>query len=75
MKYLKSEQPVPGKGMAITYYETDEEYNIMRMMTAIHETNELTHYPEPKLKKVFMPEMLSNVEKEEFTSLWEQKSS
>ncbi|MDH5720681.1 MAG: hypothetical protein OEZ13_08705 [Spirochaetia bacterium] len=74
MLYLKSAQPVPGKGTAYTYYETDAEHNIKRMMTAIPETNEITLYPEPKLKKVFMPEMLSDVPEEEFTDLWNKAS-
>ena len=74
MQYLKSEQPVPGKGMALTYYETDSDFIIQRMLTAIHETNELTLYPNPKIKKVFMPEMLQKVSEEEFTTLWEKGS-
>jgi len=69
MEYYKIAQPVPGKGMAWTYYELEEE-KIKRILTHIPETGETTLYPKPKMKTLFQPERLTQTDAEEFLEIW-----
>ena len=71
MRYLKSAQPVPGKGTAFMLYEIEGENAIVRMLTHIPETGEITLYPNPRVKTVFQPERLDEAAKEEFEYVWD----
>lgn len=75
MKYFKISQFVPGKGYAWTYYECDEKGSIVRQLTYIHETNEITRVEDPIVKRLYKPEMLEPATEEEFISLWEKTDS
>lgn len=70
MKYYKVAQFVPGKGDAWTYYECDENNTILRQMTYIPETDELNKVPDPIVKKLYRPEILTETTAEEFLQLW-----
>ncbi len=70
MNYYKTAQFVPGKGDAWTYYECDEENTILRQLTHIPETNEMTRVPDPVVKTLFRPEVLQEASADEFTKLW-----
>lgn len=71
MKYLKSGQPVPGKGTAWTLYEIEEPDLIQRIVTHIPESGEVKLYPKPKIKNLFQPERLEECSKAEFDYIWE----
>jgi len=71
MKYFKTAQPIPGKGAAWTYYEVDDAGVIQRQLTSIPETGELTRVPDPIVKKLYRPEVLSDATAEEFLGLWD----
>jgi hypothetical protein len=71
MHYFKVGQPVPGKGDAWTYYECDDEKTIVRQLTHITATNEITCIPDPIVKSLYRPEMLFDTTAEEFTKLWD----
>jgi hypothetical protein len=73
MKYYKTSQYVPGKGAAWTYYEVDENGVIQRQLTNIPETGETTRVPDPIVKKLYRPEVLSDAAAEEFLGLWDAK--
>lgn len=75
MRYLKSAQFVPGKGEAYMLYEVEGEDTIVRMLTHVPQTGEITRYPNPRVKKLFRPELLQAATKEEFEYLWETTSS
>ena len=70
MNYYKTAQFVPGKGDAWTYYECDDENTILRQLTHIPETNELTRVPDPVVTSLFRPEVLQEATEDEFTRLW-----
>lgn len=70
MKYFKAAQPVPGKGTAWTYHECDDTETVLRTITHIPETNEITRIPDPIVKKLYRPEVLMEATEEEFTRLW-----
>jgi hypothetical protein len=70
MKYLKTMQEVPGKGFAHMYYELNDDMSISRYLTHIDGTGETTLTPNPVVKKLFRPEMLSAATKEEFDKYW-----
>lgn len=71
MKYYKVAQFVPGKGYAWTYYECNDEGTIIRQLTYIPDTKEITKVPDPIVKFLYRPEMLEQASQEEFLSLWE----
>ncbi len=71
MKYFKTSQYVPGKGSAWTYYECDEAGVIQRQLTHIPETGETTRVPDPIVKKLYRPEVLSDATSGEFLGLWD----
>lgn len=70
MNYYKTAQFVPGKGDAWTYYECDDENTILRQLTHIPETNELTRVPDPVVTTLFRPEVLQEATEAEFKGLW-----
>ena len=73
MKYLKGAQFVPGKGEAWMYYECDDQTSVVRSLTHLPQTGELTRYPNPPIRKLFRPELLQDATEEEFKKLWELK--
>ncbi len=72
MNYYKISQPVPGKGYAWTYYETDDQGQITRIMSHIPETGETNLYPNPKMKNLFDPSRLMPADAEEFNKIWRE---
>ena len=69
MVYYKVGQVVPGKGVAYTYYEVENEV-IQRVLTYISETDEATLYAKPKMKTLFQPDRLEKCESIEFLTIW-----
>lgn len=72
MKYFKISQVVPGKGNAWTYYETNDDLTVQRILTHIPEVDETKVYPSPKIKTLFQPERLIRSDAEEFDNLWKK---
>jgi hypothetical protein len=70
MLYFKSAQFVPGKGDAWTFYECDDEKKVLRQMTFIASTGELSRVPDPIVKRLIRPDLLQDAEAEEFLELW-----
>lgn len=75
LRYLKTSQIVPGKGMSFTLYEVEGVDTILRMLTTLPHVNEISIYPKPPVKKLFAPERCENVSAEEFMKLWEEGES
>ncbi len=73
MKYFKTSQFVPGKGDAWTYYECDDNEAILRQLTYIPETGEISKVPDPIVKRLYRPELLEVSNAQEFLSLWEKE--
>lgn len=73
MKYFKTAQFVPGKGDAWTYYECDDNETILRQLTYIPETGEISKVPDPIVKKLYRPEWLQPSDAQEFLSLWNKE--
>lgn len=71
MIYFKTAQYVPGKGDAWTYYECDDDQAVLRQMTHIPETNELTRVPDPIVKRLIRPDLLQPAGEDEFLGLWD----
>jgi len=72
MLYYKTAQFVPGKGDAWTFYECDDNKAVLRQMTYIPGSNELTRIPDPIVKRLMRPEYLQDAEAEEFLELWDR---
>lgn len=70
MVYFKTAQFVPGKGDAWTYYECDDRKTVLRQLTHIPESGELSRVPDPIVKKLFRPELLQDATAAEFMQLW-----
>lgn len=70
MIYFKSAQPIPGKGQAWTYYECDDSRKVLRTLTHIPLTGEISRVPDPIVKFLYRPELLHDATAEEFTGLW-----
>ena len=70
IRYLKSSQVVPGKGMSYTIYEIEGEDRILRMLTVLPDVNEISLYPRPPVKKLFAPERCEQSGQEEFEGFW-----
>ena len=70
MVYFKTAQFVPGKGDAWTYYECDDQKTVLRQLTHIPESGELSRVPDPIVKKLFRPELLQDATAAEFMQLW-----
>ena len=73
MRYLKSSQPVPGKGDAVVYYECTDDDTIVRYVTHITATNELERIDDPVVKKLYRPEALKESSQDEFEQYWNAK--
>ena len=72
IKYLQSEQIVPGQGMSYTLYEIEGENIIKRMLTTIPNVNKIKIYPKPPVKTLFAPERCQAVLENHFKSLWKE---
>lgn len=72
MLYFKTAQFVPGKGEAWTYYECDDDQKVLRTLTYIPGTDEMTKVPDPIVKRLIRPEMLQKADGSEFLALWEK---
>lgn len=72
MLYFKTAQFVPGKGEAWMYYECDDAQKVLRTLTYIPGSDELTKVPDPIVKRLIKPEMLQAAEAGEFLALWEK---
>ena len=70
MIYLKTSQPVPGKGDAWMYYECNDDQTVRRYLTYIPATGEIDTVAKPFIKKLQRPEMLLPASQEEFLRLW-----
>lgn len=70
MQYFKTSQFVPGKGNAWMYYECDEAQKVLRTLTHIPDTGEITRVPDPIVKRLIRPEILQDAEGAEFITLW-----
>jgi len=70
MKYYLGTQFVPGKGEAQMFYEVDDSETVMRTVTYITGTGELTKVPDPIVKKLFRKEALSEVDATSFNEHW-----
>ncbi len=73
MYYFKTAQYVPGKGDAWTFYECDDNQTVLRQLTHVPETGELSKTPDPIVKKLMRPEMLQEAGAEEFLALWDKE--
>jgi len=70
MRYYKTAQFVPNKGDAWTYYECDEQDTVLRQLTHIPETGEITKVPDPIVTELYRPERLDAADAGEFAALW-----
>lgn len=70
MKYYRGTQFVPMKGDASMYYETDDEGSVLRFMTVIPGSGEIERMPNPPMKRLFRPELLDELDVEEFEKYW-----
>ncbi len=70
MQYMKTSQPIPGKGDAWMYYECNEELRIARYVTHIPQTGETERVGDPVVKRLYRPELLQPSTKEEFDIYW-----
>jgi len=72
MRYVKSSQIVPGKGMAWTYYEVDDSGTVLRQLTHIDGSDEFSLVPDPIVKKLMRPELCEESDEKEFLFLWKR---
>jgi len=70
MQYFKTSQFVPGKGNAWMYYECDDVQKVLRTLTHIPDTGEITRVPDPIVKRLIRPELLQDADGAEFITLW-----
>ncbi|MBL7645867.1 MAG: hypothetical protein JNK74_06705 [Candidatus Hydrogenedentes bacterium] len=70
MQYFKTSQFVPGKGNAWMYYECDDAQKVLRTLTHIPDTGEITRVPDPIVKRLIRPELLQPAEGDIFIELW-----
>jgi len=71
MIYYKTSQPVPGKGDAWMYYECDDNKRVMRYVMHIPATGECQPVPDPVVRKLYRPELLTDSSQEEFERFWQ----
>jgi hypothetical protein len=71
MQYFKSAMFIPGKGQAWTYSEATDEDRVLRSLTYIPGTDEISRIPDPVVKKLFMKDRLTACPAEEFLQLWD----
>ena len=72
MQYYKSAMFIPGKGQAFTYSEATDDDTVLRTLTHIPNTAEISRIPDPVVKRLFMKERLQACPAEEFVALWDQ---
>jgi hypothetical protein len=72
MQYFKSAMFIPGKGQAWTYSEATDEDKVLRSLTHIPSTQEISRIPDPVVKKLFMKERLTACGADEFQDLWDR---
>lgn len=72
MPYFKTSQFVPGKGNAWMYYECDDAQKVLRTLTHIPDTGEITRVPDPIVKRLIRPELLQDADGEDFIRLWNE---
>jgi hypothetical protein len=70
MQYFKSAMFIPGKGQAFTYSEATDEDKVLRSLTHIPSTGEISRIPDPVVKMLFMKERLTACPAEELLELW-----
>lgn len=70
MQYFKSAMFIPAKGQAYTYSEATDEDRVLRSLTFIPSTGEISRIPDPVVKVLFMKERLAACPAEEFLDLW-----
>jgi hypothetical protein len=70
MQYFKTAQFVPGKGDAWMFYECDDAQKVLRTLTHIPMTGELSKVPDPIVKRLIRPDLLQDATGEEFLALW-----
>lgn len=74
MKYYLGTQFVPNKGEAHMFYEVDDDEVVLRTLTFITGTGELTKIPDPIVKKLFRKEVLTEVQEADFMEHWNKES-
>jgi hypothetical protein len=62
---------IPAKGQAWTYMEATDEDKVLRSLTHIPSTGEISRIPDPVVKVLFMKERLTACGAEEFQGLWD----
>lgn len=72
LRYLKSKQIVPGKGMSYTLYEVQGVDTILRMLTTLPDVGEISIFSNPPVKKLFAPDRCELATAEEFLKLWSE---
>lgn len=72
MQYFKSAMFIPAKGQAWTYVEATDEDRVLRTLTYIPGTDEISRIPDPVVKMLFMKERLQAASAEEFQGLWDK---
>lgn len=72
MKYLKTEQVIPNRGMSYTLYEIEGDDEIVRMLTAIPDDDFVSIYTKPPVKKLFAPERCEEASQDEFLTFWKR---
>lgn len=70
MRYFKTAQFVPGKGQAWMFYEVDDGGRVLRTLTHVEGTGEISRVPDPVVKRLIRPELLQEAAAEEFLRLW-----
>ena len=70
MIYFKASQPIPGKGDALTYYECTDDKKVVRQLTHIPATGDVERIPDPIVRTLIRPDMLSEASREVFERLW-----
>jgi hypothetical protein len=70
MKYYLGTQFVPNKGEAHMFYEVDDNEVVLRTITYITGTGEITKISDPIVKKLIRKEVLSEVAEADFTEHW-----
>ena len=70
MQYFKTSQFVPGKGNAWMFYECDDAQKVLRTLTHIPDTGEITRVPDPIVKRLIRPEILQGADGDDFIALW-----
>jgi hybrid cluster-associated redox disulfide protein len=70
MRYYKSSQPIPGKGLALTVYECDDVDTVRRYVTHIPADGTAECVPNPVVKELYNAASLEKATQEEFERYW-----